>query len=276
MLDDVRTNVVNAARTYRKYAFFGQTLLFVALLGLIAAPWRRRRLASEAYLLAMMLPLGFFTLFFIKDRFLYATLLPLTLWSAQGIRHVLEWIRRTEIPAFRGLGALRRAGEVTAVLLVLVYLANTNRHVFAQREAVRQPDQWATSAAIREHTAPGAKVITTMPNLTFHADREWLPMPVAPLPDVVDYGRRRGAEFLVMNKWRSELRPSEQRALLESPRTYPGLELVHVEPDVCAVYRLVDSDPLAKSAANGVAEISEPDDDHRSDTGVEDLELQRP
>ena len=62
-----------------------------------------------------------------------------------------------------------------------------------------------------------AIVVSAYPHIAFHAQRQWLPLPFAPLEEVLEYGKARGASHLAVETRNIERRPVEQQKLLEEP-----------------------------------------------------------
>ena len=224
LLQDMWANLHDAWDTLRKRSFLGEGLLALAAIGLASSLlWRRRSIYPEIFHLLMLAPLTAFLAFFIKERFLYPLLIPCILWMACGIEALLssiEWAGR-----FRLLSEpwRRRALQACVCLLSAALLTRTGYQLFARRHET-QPDLSALTQAIKTLTPIDAAIVCAYPHFAFHAQRRWLPLPVGSLEEVCRYAKGRGASYLAVVDWRLDIRPEEQRQLLEAPGDRPGLE----------------------------------------------------
>jgi hypothetical protein len=242
ILPDVLANLQFAWQTFYKRSYLGEHLLALAALGLASTLlWRRRSVYPEVFHFLLLTPLTAFLIFFIKDRYLYAALIPLILWIACGIEAILSLISRGG--RLRALAApwRRRALQAGVVCLVSAYLVRAGHQVFTKR-AADQPDLSAFTLAIQKHAPAGEPVVSPYPQFAFHAQRPWLPLPVATLEEVREYAQARGASHVAVLDWRLSARPEEQKELVRSPGDRPGLELVEASrggqgPDF-AIYRI--------------------------------------
>jgi len=243
LIPDIKANLENAYDVLLAHPFFGKSLLFLALLGIFGSTWNRERLSFEGFQLLMLTPLTSFLIFFIHERYLYPLLLPLVLWLSVGVEHLLSWIVTTSLPRFLNTSRARRVLQVGFLLLLGAYLAQTGYRVFVTQRS-NETDIWELTAALKKHTPADAIVLCPYPQYSFHAQRRWLPLPIAPLEDVLTYGKSRGATYLALGATRIENRPEEQRHFLQEARDRPGLELLASGGDnpkaAYVIYRMTD------------------------------------
>jgi 4-amino-4-deoxy-L-arabinose transferase-like glycosyltransferase len=223
---------------------FTPLIVALAALGLFARPWNRKRWADETLLIAALLPLASFWLFFVISRFLVGAVPIGLLWAAVGLDHLVDWLRRTLSavwPQFDARG-LRFAGAVAPALAVALLVA-TALPALAAGAAVMP---WANVEAGRwlaGNSAPDAVLMTRHSEAGLYADRRVIASPNATWAELVAYGRKRGADYLLVSLPElRRLRP--QYAALADPATAPP-EVRHVGTfgegnQAALLYRFVD------------------------------------
>jgi hypothetical protein len=200
---------------------FTPLIIALAALGLFAQPWTRRRWAREALLIAALVPLASFWLFFVISRFLAGALPIGLIWAGVGLSHLVDWLRGSILSVWPRFGphGLRFAGAllpaVTAALLIAMALpalaAGTAVMPWANVEAGR----WLAA-----NSAADAVLMTRHSEVGLYADRRLIAAPNATWPELVEYGRKRGADYLFVGLPElRRLRP--QYAALADPATAP-------------------------------------------------------
>jgi hypothetical protein len=242
ILPDIKCNLWSVRNVMMRHSFFGRVLLALVLLGLAGSPWVRSRFRAEAWNLLMFPPVFPVLVFFINERFLYALLLPLVLWAGLGLDHLLSWIRDSHLPG--RLGSRRSRAFLQGLLLagILGGLLKTGFTNFLEKSAPTI-EVWQAAAWLKENTPEDAVVMSTGPEVSFHAGRRWLPLPVAPRKDVVAYGLARGATHLCLRGHYLPVRPEQKAELFDAAKNHEDLELLvklESEPSGPAfvVYRL--------------------------------------
>lgn len=225
VVSDVRTNLASLISSVRKSKLFGYVLLFLSILGLLGSPWRRNRTWSELYNLLLLLPTTVFLLFFIADRLLYPALIPLILWAAAGTDHILHWIESTDLPGVLDVRGGRKVLQGLFIAVVSAYLINRGWFFFSMQRA-EQDEVWEASVWLRENTPEHAVVMSTGPEVAFHAGRRWLPVPYASLSDLVAYARSHNADYICIRGRYLAVRLQQRVELFYNAKDHEGLELV--------------------------------------------------
>jgi 4-amino-4-deoxy-L-arabinose transferase-like glycosyltransferase len=221
----VRDTVENIRRTAN--ALFAEDLftpLIVALaaLGLFAQPWSRKRWADEALLIAALVPLASFWLFFVISRFLAGALPIGLLWAAAGLSQLVDWIQGTLSTTWPRMGgrALRLAGMFAPALVVALLIASAIPTLRAGVAVM----PWANVEAGRwlgANSPADAVLMTRHSEVALYAGRPLIASPNATWPELVEYGRKRGADYLLVGLPElRRLRP--QYAALADPTTAPS------------------------------------------------------
>ncbi len=206
----IRRNAYLAARALLNAYYLPIWLLALIVYGWFARPWDRARFGREAFLFLGPAPLLSFTLFHIEDRFLAPMLLFAALWSGHGLALLMEWVEKTyeqvsmRIVSGERARFLALAIPTVAVLLLSAFTTSglVQRGMSSFNFGEKNAGLW-----LRDYSVPGG-VMSRNGAIPLYADRDWSPFPHAPLDQVLDYGRKRGARFLVIDSWEVEtLRP---------------------------------------------------------------------
>ena len=225
VLSDVHRNLASLISSIRKSKLFGYVLLFLSILGLLGSPWRRNRTWSELYNILLLLPMSILLLFFVADRLLYPALIPLVLWAAAGMDHILHWIESTDLPGVLDVQGGRRVLQGLCIAVISAYLINRGWFFFSLQRA-EQDEVWDASAWLRENTPEDAIVMSTGPEVAFHAGRRWLPVPYASIPELVAYARARNADYLCLRGRYLAVRLHQRVELFYNAKDREGLELM--------------------------------------------------
>jgi 4-amino-4-deoxy-L-arabinose transferase-like glycosyltransferase len=242
LLPDIQANLGLALQTLYRRSFLGQHLLALAVVGLVSSfLWRGRSFRPEVFHCLLLTPLTAFLLFFIKERYFYPAFIPIVIWMACGIEALLHVIEQCGRFPLLAAPWRRRALQAVVLCLLAAFLVRAGHQVFVRR-SMDQPDITALTQAIERHTLASEPVVCAYPQFAFHAERRWLPLPVATLEEVRRYATLRGASCIAIADWRLDARPEEQRRLVDSPSDRPGLELLEASsgtlgPDF-AIYRI--------------------------------------
>jgi 4-amino-4-deoxy-L-arabinose transferase-like glycosyltransferase len=226
----LRDTAENIRRTFD--ALFTEDLftpLIVALaaLGLFAQPWTRQRWAHEALLIAALVPLASFWLFFVISRFLAGALPIGLIWAGVGLSHLVGWLRGTAraVQPHLSPAGLRFVGALPPATAAALLIA-TALPALAAGTAIMP---WANVEAghwLAANSSPDAVLMTRHSEVGLYADRRLIAAPNATWPQLVEYGRKRGADYLFVGLPElRRLRP--QYAALADPATAPP-EVAHV------------------------------------------------
>lgn len=199
-------------------------LTAIALLGLLARPWDKRRLRGEAALIVSLTAPAAYVPFFVQERYLAGALIPLMAWLGIGLWVVGDWLAGTwanlrarplssrQSRALTSLPALALAALLVA-LGPLVWQRMQRTHSF-------QPAHLAAADALRGlGVTADTTVMSRYPAIAFHAGTRWAPTPFAAWPDIAAYAREHGAQYIVLDGWEANLRP--EVAFLLTPGLAP-------------------------------------------------------
>ena len=242
VLSDVKANAKNLWNSFQKPSVCGRWMLLLAVGGFAANRVLRRRPSGDVLNALVMASLAPVLIFFVVDRLTYGALLAVILWGACGIDLLLHLIETLGARAGGRLAGTRVALQGIVIALVLSYFARSGYRYF-QKSLPDQDEVWACAEWLEKNTPPDAVVMTVNFEVSFHAGRGWLPVPVADTGSVLDYGRKRGATHLCLRGRYLDRRPDQRRELYEQAATTADLELLvksgenKGEP-VFVVYRL--------------------------------------
>ncbi len=242
----VYRNVITFFTSLISFRLFPFLLLPFVSLALFREAWSKERAKGELLLLASLLPVAGFLIFFIQDRYI-ATLLPtLILWLAVGLRDAGDWLagtwqnlRQTALsPRWRGLLASLPAAAILlfcALLLPRTIATVTSTGSF--RQAHRTVGEWLGKGVATSETV----IMSRYPALAFHAGARWVPTPNAAWEEILPYARHKGVDlFIVDERETAELRPQLDH-LVRLEGLPPELEVVRVdesEPERLVVFRI--------------------------------------
>jgi 4-amino-4-deoxy-L-arabinose transferase-like glycosyltransferase len=250
---DIKANSQSAYHAMINRRVFGRILLALSLLGLVAAPWDRKRLHAEVLCFLVVAYIGSVLIFFVNDRFLYPLLIPASLWAARGMEHILGWIEGSYLPGVLGKRPFRRGAQGAFLLLLAAVLIAYGRREFVEKARLHW-EVLDAAAWLRANTPADAVVMTAGTETALAADRTWLPVPVGSREAIVKYGTERGASYLVLRGFYIFLRDEQRSELWEGAKDYPGLRLVAKEGEM-----VVEEERLVSSHAFVVYKIEKED-----------------
>lgn len=197
----------------------GLVSVALVVLGLWARPWDRRRIPSDAFLLAALLPLAIVPLFHVQTRLLVPWVPIALIWAARGLDHLMAWGGATLAPwpKLRWLGVLWSVLVIVAVLGVGLWgqRAAAQAGQASQMFSHEMAGRW-----LAEHTDPGSVVMSRNAEIGVYADRPIVALPNATWEDILTYGKARDARYLIVDSWEMDtVRP--QLSALANPATAP-------------------------------------------------------
>ena len=235
--------------------FFGAPLI----LGWLGTPWNRKRMLHEALLWAGVLPVLAFLPFHIEIRFFSPAFPALIIWIAAGLWRIGAWVAETlrnwrspdDRATIPSSGSAPRPGSeggqlvVVALLLTLVlaYWGWMHTKVVAQGQgdlnyAHKQAGYW-----LREMVPVDAAIMSRDLAISLYAERGFVPSPRADYAAYLDYARRKGADYLVVDEHELRVLRPFLGALLNDANPPPELEPVYGVRDQhgrTIIYRIKD------------------------------------
>ncbi len=221
-LADVLKNARRTASALFTEDLFTPLVVALAALGLFARPWTRKRWTDEALLIAALLPLASFWLFFVISRFLVGALPIGLLWAGAGLDHLVRWASETGAAVWprsqrRTFSRVTVMAAPAAVVVALIAVT------LPQLQAGTAVMPWANVEAgqwLAENTPPDTVIMTRHSEVGLYAGRALIAAPNATWDELVEYGRARHADYLLVGLPElRRLRP--QYAALADPATAP-------------------------------------------------------
>ncbi len=209
-------------------------LLILVGLGIFGHPWDRERFFKELFLAATIPPVLVFLPFHIELRYFSAILPILLLWVAKGIDALSRWLERTLADARPGSRLPARAGLALTValcgLLVLYFLV-LQPSVVADGLAGENPSRRAAGLWLKEHSPSDALVMSRDTEIPFYADRRWAATPNEEYARFIEYVRKRGADYVVVDEREITVIRPQLSLLLQESSPPPELRHVYTAPD---------------------------------------------
>jgi 4-amino-4-deoxy-L-arabinose transferase-like glycosyltransferase len=217
-LRQVRANLV-LAQDGLLDVLVGFLIVGLALLGLFARPWNRRRLAGEAFWFAAIIPLAILFISKVETRYLVPLVPIIFVWTAYGFVGMGSWLAGT-VDQVRQPGKSApqaslpdrgRAVSAVAIALLIVAAGLSVRLQLgtARVEQAKLPLSHKEAGLwLAQNSQEGEAVMTRDRELALYADRPLIALPRGDWATVLDYGQARGADYLVIDDWEiRELRP---------------------------------------------------------------------
>jgi len=229
-LGRVKRNLTRFPTVFFRRQGFPFYLLGAVFLGLFRLPWDRKRALNEAFLLLALLPLALFFLFHVDVRF-FAPALPIFLmWTAKGLDELGHWLvdtvekagKRRLPPGLKPLLWAMPTALVVAYFLVaipVVVKAGVAGFDFGHKEA----GLW-----LREHSSPDAVLMARDLAVALYADRKWVPSPHEEYEVILDYARRHGASYWVIDEREVTVVRPHLSFLLDTEHPPPELKPLHI------------------------------------------------
>ncbi len=226
---------------------FSYYLLPLMGLAFFESAWDKRRLKGELLLLASLVPVGVFLLFFIQDRYI-ATLLPtLVIWLGLGTYELGVWLKGTvkHLLAHRRSPSPWGSAVLTAIptLILIVFLALLQPRIISQYTSIDsfRPEHKTIGLWLKDQVSGDTVVMSRYPAIAFYANARWEPTPNAEYDELLEYAWHVGADYWVLDEVETrELRP--QLAFLLHEDILPAqLQLVAVDESAkgkLAIFRL--------------------------------------
>jgi 4-amino-4-deoxy-L-arabinose transferase-like glycosyltransferase len=197
----------------------------LACLGLFTFAWSKTQAALQIYIMLFVFAtiVGYsFTV--LQNRYLLP-LAPLFIcWSANGIIVFENWLAGTLDNLHKPTALLVRKtmlGRILILALLLISMAPLLTQ-FAKRG---DNNPKSVAAWIKEHSSQPPVILASSPWAAFWADGKHYYLPDEEYPVVIDYARRKGAKYLLIEEAQISKTP-QLRFLLEGPDT-PELRLVN-------------------------------------------------
>ncbi len=194
---------------------FSAILLLPVAWWFLRGPWSRRRLEMEIVMMATVAPVVSFLAFHVQQRFFAPAFPGLLIWTAAGLRDLFG-----RLPA----GRARTVAAAVAALALAGYFVGA--HVEIARHGIATSDFGHEAAGLwlKDHSSPYASVMTQDTAIAVYADRGYVFSPRAPYDQFLDYGRRHGAAYVVVDEQEvTVVRPFLKSLLAPAP---PGLVLL--------------------------------------------------
>ena len=200
------------------------------LLGLtfFACAWTRRRAWTELFLGgAVLVPIVTFWPVLYSVRFLQPVYPIAMIWLGRGLVALGDWLADTwRAQLGSSKAGLRRTLVALPTVGAVAYLLALQPGVVASGAAAMKFNYKAVGQWLRANTPAEAVVMSRGAICAIEAEREWAPFPHASWPEIVAYGRRRGAGYLVVNE--QEIRQFQPALEMLLDEGHPPAELEHL------------------------------------------------
>lgn len=193
----------NLQRLLRRAAVqpvFPILLVPFVFLAWLEGSWRPQRWSKEAWLWALVLPVGAFLGYHVQQRFFAPAFPALLVWTAAGIAAARRWLAR-RWPRWR---LTAQAPALVAIAILAVAHATVLREELGTlREVHRNAGLW-----LRDHSPRDARILSYELDVCVWAERRCLLFPRAPLEEVLAYARQKGGTYVLVDEAESrEARP---------------------------------------------------------------------
>lgn len=220
-------------------------LLAPMLLGWCRRPWTRHRLEQEAALWFTILPVSAFLPFHVEVRFFSPAFPGLLIWLAAGLARLGEWADETLTAWLSPVGETgtpvsvsrasvdtgRRWPMLVIAVVLLGYLGLAHvRTVQAGMNSLSYAHRVA-GLWLKKHTPPDTKVMSRDLAISLYAERGFVVSPRAEYGRYLDYARRRGATYLVVDERELTVLRPHLAFLLDTQNPPPELEPVFAARD---------------------------------------------
>lgn len=251
---DFRRRLVDVPRTLVTRPYGTPLVPVLALVGLIAGPWTRRRAAGEVaaigYAIALFLSLTSVYHFWARYAFGFTPLIAV--WAGHGVATVGALLVRRGRVVDRSGGRPYAAAAAAFAALCLV-LAVTEHRWFrdnvndATPLAEREAGRWIAAHA----PDPGALILSVSDQSVYYARGAWSMLPYAPGAGVaLRYVRAKDPRYVILDRSLADQRPYITQ-WLDHGVPLPGARLIHRIGDPAApelaIYQL-PSRPSADGA----------------------------
>ena len=231
----VRTNLGDLVHALFQEDLFNLLTLCLIAMGLFGRPWTRARAQGEVLLLLSLVPILSSVPFFVLSRFLVAVVPIGLIWAAIGLDQLASWVQMTRrlVIGSRPDGPVSvRPGvwttTLTALPLALTVAALLWAGLGVAWRAIPLQPFWRRDTAqwLAAHIPAGSPVMLRDSELGLYAGLPVVVLPNAEVPQVLAYGRARGARYLVIEEAMvKSLRP-QLAPLLDADHPVPGLSFL--------------------------------------------------
>ena len=215
----------------RVFSFY---LLILVALGVLGQPWDQERLIKELFLLATIPPVLVFLPFHIELRY-FAALLPiLIIWVAKGIDALARWAAQTWSNLKPKRGFSPRVATVSASLLcglMVLYFVALQPSIVADGMDGQNPSRRAAGLWLKQNSPANAMIMSRDTEVAFYADRRWAATPNEDYSIFIEYVRKRGADYVIVDEREITVIRPQLEMLLDEQSPPPELRHVFTAPD---------------------------------------------
>jgi hypothetical protein len=203
-------NALHILKSSLTSPIFSVALLLPAAWAFFALPWTRKRVAEDALLAAGALPVATFLTFHVQQRFFAPAFPFLLIATATGL-----WALRHRLVPQSGR---RRLAATLAVLVALAaYLGWAHGAVVRHGQESFELAHKAAGLWLRHHSPSEAKIMSRDLGISLYAERGYVTSPRASWPELLAYGRARGATHLVVDEAEARVLRPWLGILLDAP-----------------------------------------------------------
>ncbi len=207
---------------------FPAWLLMLIGLGVFKTVWSRREALKYGYFALMLLPLATLPLKWPDVRFMMPYIPIFMLWAARGWLGLEAWGvgSVSQVLGWKHDNPRRKlAVQVAIAILVLAPVAALGLWSVAQTDypvQYKQAGEW-----LKDHGGDGSRIMSRESSTAYYAGGTLVMLPYASMQQVLDYGHRQHADFLVISQQQvDQLRP-QLKDLMNPALAGPRLKMVY-------------------------------------------------
>ncbi len=229
-LDFVKATVRNDYNFYIRgiQAIIPVWLLPLMGLGLFRIVWTRREALKYGYFAIVMLPLLILPIAWADSRLILPYMGIFMLWVARGWVHLDDWSAESikEIAGWKAVSERQRAlVHYALAFLVLAPVAALSLWSISHAGypvEYRQAGEW-----LKGNGGGGARIMSREASTSWYSGGTMVVLPYASVDEVLDYGRRNGVDYLVLQRETVEKLRPQLESLLDPGKAGSGLEAVY-------------------------------------------------
>jgi 4-amino-4-deoxy-L-arabinose transferase-like glycosyltransferase len=238
---DVARNLPNFLREALSLEFGEPVFGLLIVLGIFAAPWDRDRMRNELPSCAVLClsSLAFLAMPFLRDRFLFPILPPLTAWGGLGLHRLMEFARSTSA----NLNLDHWKPRVDAATLAGTMLSLCVTSIIGVRRSDDLCSAWSdlqydkpVGLWLQSHYGARRRIMDTDPTVAYYSASVLIGYPWADSPTALRYIDHKNVDFLVLRDFDRDRRPYFSNWLARIPDQFEPIAIFPAPSGSIRVY----------------------------------------